>query len=260
MAAAFDQFSPAALPANVLALPAVAPAMWLGHADRDRRPGAAAAGRAAQLARLALPRLHRAGRALAGRPDWALLTVHLGSVWSVGGSVRRALDCDGAAPAPGRSAAGAMAIGRSLRPKAGGLAAVAIVAVLCWRPGPSVAAAPPHPQAHLSSPRARRRPGRLDPAAIRPTATRCSSTPDRRAMGWRTGFASSGSTRLAAIVITHDQSDHAGDLGELLGSVARRSARLRAGRSAAARRRPRVPARRPTAWPRAASSTRAACA
>ena len=30
MAAAFDQFSPAALPANVLAAPAVAPAMWLG--------------------------------------------------------------------------------------------------------------------------------------------------------------------------------------------------------------------------------------
>jgi competence protein ComEC len=30
MAAEFDQFSPAALPANVLAAPAVAPAMWLG--------------------------------------------------------------------------------------------------------------------------------------------------------------------------------------------------------------------------------------
>ena len=30
MAGAFDQFSPAALPANVLAAPAVAPAMWLG--------------------------------------------------------------------------------------------------------------------------------------------------------------------------------------------------------------------------------------
>ena len=69
-----------------------------------------------------------------------------------------------------------------------------------------------------------------------------------------------GIDRLAAIVITHDQSDHAGDLGELLGSV--HVDRLVYGAAdvrgcAGPRSRP---AQRPTGSRRAASSTRAGCA
>ena len=137
MAAAFDQFSPAALPANVLAAPAVAPAMWLGHAHRDRSArlpllpvepinwlDSLCLAYIAQVAHwLAAPRL--------GAPDRAPRLRLVG-----GGSVRRALGGDGAAPAPGsrrrRGDAG------SRRPALGGLAAVAARPVaVCWRAGRS---------------------------------------------------------------------------------------------------------------------------
>jgi competence protein ComEC len=83
MAHHFDQFSPAALPANVLALPAVAPAMWLGML----------AGILGQLPMLPVEPINwldslflayiaQVAHWLA-QPDWALLTVHLSSVWSV---------------------------------------------------------------------------------------------------------------------------------------------------------------------------------
>jgi competence protein ComEC len=83
MAAAFDQFSPAALPANILAAPAVAPAMWLGMLT----------GILGQvplipvepinwLDSLCLAYIAQIAHWLA-QPDWALLTVRLASVWSV---------------------------------------------------------------------------------------------------------------------------------------------------------------------------------
>jgi competence protein ComEC len=83
MAAAFDQFSPAALPANILAAPAVAPAMWLGMLT-------GILGQAPffpvepinWLDSLCLAYIAQVAHWLAA-PDWALLTVHLGSVWSV---------------------------------------------------------------------------------------------------------------------------------------------------------------------------------
>ncbi|MGA9371781.1 MAG: ComEC/Rec2 family competence protein, partial [Solirubrobacterales bacterium] len=83
MAEAFDQLSPAALPANVLAAPAVAPAMWLGMLT----------GIAGQLPvlpveplnwldSLCLAYIAQVAHWLAA-PHWALLTVHFGSAWSV---------------------------------------------------------------------------------------------------------------------------------------------------------------------------------
>src|SRR4051794_9587162 len=83
MAEAFDQFSPAALPANVLAAPAVAPAMWFGMLT----------GIVGQLPllpvepinwldSLCLAYIAQIAHWLAA-PDWALLTAHLGSVWEV---------------------------------------------------------------------------------------------------------------------------------------------------------------------------------
>ena len=84
MAEAFDQFSPAALPGERARGARRRARDVARHAHRDRGPAAGASGRAAQLARLALPRLHRPDRPLARRrPRWALLTVHLDSPWSV---------------------------------------------------------------------------------------------------------------------------------------------------------------------------------
>ncbi len=86
MAHHFEQLSPAALPANVLALPAVAPAMWLGMLT----------GIAGQLPAipveplnwlnsLCLAYIAQVAHWLAS-PDWALLTVRLPTIWSVIGA------------------------------------------------------------------------------------------------------------------------------------------------------------------------------
>ena len=102
MAEAFDQLSPAALPANVLAAPAVAPAMWLGML----------AGIAGQLPllpvepinwvdSLCLAYIAQIAHWLA-KPRWALLTVHLGSLWSVAVAYAALLGGDGAAAALAR--------------------------------------------------------------------------------------------------------------------------------------------------------------
>jgi competence protein ComEC len=83
MAHHFEQFSPVALPANVLALPAVAPAMWLGMLS-------GIVGQAPVipveplnwLNSLCLAYIAQVAHWLAS-PDWALVTVQLPSIWSV---------------------------------------------------------------------------------------------------------------------------------------------------------------------------------
>src|SRR4029077_11884778 len=86
MASAFEQFSPSALPANVLAAPAVAPAMWLGMLT-------GIVGQAPLLPvepinwldSLCLAYIAQIAHWLAS-PSWASLTVHLGSIWSAAGA------------------------------------------------------------------------------------------------------------------------------------------------------------------------------
>ena len=60
----FETLSTTTLVANLLAMPAVAPAMWLGMPMRRRRPGPRLAGRGAELAQRSSARLHRPGRRL----------------------------------------------------------------------------------------------------------------------------------------------------------------------------------------------------
>ena len=216
MASAFDQFSPAALPANVLAAPAVAPAMWLGMLT-------GIAGQAPFLPveplnwldSLCLAYIAQVAHWLAA-PDWALLTVHLGSVWSVaaayaglllamelllrwmpgrlvprpdGRSLRRMIagppwSCSSVWRCGGHSASGARP------PSAGGL----VVRVLDVGQGDSIL---------------------LQPADSNPILVDTGPPGD----GVKADLASWASAGWPRIVITHDQSDHAGDLAELLGSV-----------------------------------------
>jgi competence protein ComEC len=231
MAHHFDQFSPAALPANVLALPAVAPAMWLGMLS----------GILGQLPlipvepinwldSLFLAYIAQVAHWLA-QPDWALLTVHLPSVWWV-------------AAAYGLLLAGIELLVRWLqRPPRGGrrrprrrpknvlpsearqppraalaLPAVVLlltVGVLLWWPvgGDPAAKANGLVVRVLDV-------GQGDSILLQP--------PDGDSVLVDTGppgggvedrLRELGVDHLEAIVISHDQSDHAGELGELLGAV-----------------------------------------
>jgi competence protein ComEC len=211
MAVAFDQFSPAALPANVLAAPAVAPAMWLGMLT----------GILGQLPLLPVEPLNwldslclayiaQVAHWLAA-PDWALLTVHLGSIWSVAFAYaavlagmelllrwvqRLALPRWNARPVAVLAIAVALIAAWQLAPgdSAARPADELVVRVLDVGQGDSILLQPPH----------------SDPVLVD------AGPPDD---GVEDRLRELGIDRLAAVVITHDQSDHAGDLGELLGSV-----------------------------------------
>ncbi|HEY6638125.1 MAG TPA: ComEC/Rec2 family competence protein [Solirubrobacterales bacterium] len=214
MASAFDQFSPAALPANILAAPAVAPAMWLGMLT----------GIAGQLPLLPVEPLNwldslclayiaQVAHWLAA-PDWALLTVHLGSVSSVAAAfavlliamevvLRRLGRFTGLGRARGPlaclAAVAALSVGSAVLWPFGGRAPQApaddfVVRVLDVGQGDSILLQPPD----------------ADPILID------TGPPDD---GVEDRLRQLGIQELAAIVITHDQSDHAGDLGELLESL-----------------------------------------
>jgi competence protein ComEC len=216
MASAFDQFSPAALPANVLAAPAVAPAMWLGMLT----------GIAGQLPLLPVEPLNwldslclayiaQVAHWLAA-PDWALLTVHLGSVWSVAAACAVLLI---AMEAFLRWIPDRLARPRerpSLRRMATRPAAILIVLLAVWWPFGSGAAShsPPGLAVRVLDV------GQGDSILLQPPGADpvlVDTGPPDDGIGDR--LRQLGIGRLAAIVITHDQSDHAGELGELLQSL-----------------------------------------
>jgi competence protein ComEC len=239
MAAAFDQFSPAALPANVLAAPAVAPAMWLGMLTGilGQLP-AIPVEPLNWLDSLCLAYTAQIAHWLAA-PDWALLAVHLGSIWSVVGTYAAlllgmeillrwlALRRDGEASGflsgiPGRPAvvlaiALALLVAWQLRPKAQPATATEdlVVRVFDVGQGDSILLQPPGAEPVLVD-----------------TGPPGDDVENR--------LRELGIDRLGAIVISHDQSDHAGELGELLQSIrvdrvvyGRSDARLRAAALAA---------------------------
>jgi competence protein ComEC len=218
MAAAFDQFSPAALPANLLALPAVPPAMWLGMLT----------GILGQLplipveplnwlGSLCLAYVAQVAHSLAA-PDWALLTVHLGSVWSViAAYLGLLIAMEGALRWLQRRRELAGMPGWRGLPRLAGPAAVVVLAIVllaAWPGGSKPARASSslvvrvldvgQGDAILLAP-----PG-SDPVLV-DTGPPGDGVEDR--------LGELGVDRLAAIVITHDQSDHSGDLGELLQSA-----------------------------------------
>ena len=220
MAHHFESLSLASLPANLLALPAVAPAMWLGML-------AAAVGQVPGIPveplnwlNSACSRLHRAGRPLA----------RLAGVGAAGAGPRRA--------APGRrrvlgltalieaslgaASGGADWASTLVRGTAAGRTAPALDSAI--RSAAAVAVAALVPLALLATPALVRRSrtarvGRnrcvvrvldvgqgdailLDPPAARP----CSSTPARPARAIAGRLRDLGVRALAAVVVTHDQS------------------------------------------------------
>jgi competence protein ComEC len=221
MASAFDQFSPAALPANVLAAPAVAPAMWLGMLT-------GIAGQAPFLPveplnwldSLCLAYIAQIAHWLAA-PDWALLTVHLGSVWSVAAAyaalvlameflLRRLQARTGLMRIGGRAA-----LIRLARGPAVGL--VALAAFMIWWPF-GTSASRPAAVAHLMVRVLDVGQGDsilLDPPDDDPVLVDTGPPGD----GVEKRLRELGVDRLSALVITHDQSDHAGDLAALLDTV-----------------------------------------
>jgi competence protein ComEC len=213
MAASFDQFSPAALPANVLAAPAVAPAMWLGMLT----------GILGQLPvipvepinwldSLCLAYIAQIAHWLAA-PDWALLTVHLRSVWTVIAAYLALL----------------MAMELILQWLAAqrgswdfaGWPAVVVAVVLAlllvaWQPRPSEKPAEPTGGLVVRVLDV----GQGDSILLQPPggeAVLVDTGPPGDGVEDR--LRDLGISHLAAIVISHDQSDHSGDLGDLLESI-----------------------------------------
>jgi competence protein ComEC len=220
MAHHFEQFSPAALPANVLALPAVAPAMWLGML----------AGIAGQLPMipvellnwldsLCLAYIAQIAHWLA-EPDWALLTVHLGSVWSVACAYAGLLGAMELLLRWLRARGGLALLRRDRRMR--GAPAVVLLGLLAGLiaamelPRPHAAPAPPASDLVVRVLDVGQGDSiLLDPPDGEPILVDTGPPGD----GVEDRLRDLGIRSLAAIVITHDQSDHAGDLGELLASV-----------------------------------------
>jgi competence protein ComEC len=231
MAEAFDQFSPAALPANVLATPAVAPAMWLGMVT-------AIVGQLPLvpveplnwLDSLCLAYIAQIAHWLAA-PDWALLTVHLRSVWSVAVayavllvamelllrwlSLRRACRPFASETRSLRSRKHSCEV--SSAKVAGPAAAVATLLVLLvvWPFGASGSARVPTTDLIVRVLDVGQGDSiLLDPPDADPVLVDTGPAGD----GVEDKIRELGIDSLAAIVISHDQSDHAGDLGALLDS------------------------------------------
>jgi competence protein ComEC len=207
----FGELSTTTLVANLLALPAVAPAMWLGML-------AAAAG---QVPGLPLDPLNEVNALLlayiaqvaswCGQPGWALLEVRLG----FGGMIVAYLAI----------VLAAVLIPRLVRrrrialPKVSLLPAAAVfiaLALLLTGPGGGRVGATPTSGLRVSFLDV----GQGDAILLQP-ARAAPILVDGGPAGARLAekLAAAGVERLGAVVVTHDQSDHAGGVGELLGRV-----------------------------------------
>jgi competence protein ComEC len=214
MAEAFEQFSPAALPANVLAAPAVAPAMWLGMlAGILGQLPVAPVEPINWLNSLCLAYIAQVAHWLA-QPDWALLTVHLGSIWAVIGAYA------------------ALVLGmelflrwlghrKELQGQPAGLPAAVALAVLliaiaaAWPLGSSDAAPPSAGLVVRVLDVGQGDSILLQPPGAEPVLVDTGPPGD----GVEDRLRELGIDSLAALVISHDQSDHAGGLVGLLQSV-----------------------------------------
>jgi competence protein ComEC len=205
----FGELSTTTLVANLLALPAVAPAMWLGMltAAAGQVPGfpveafnslnALLLGYVAQVA------------AWCGRPSWASLEVRLGaigliasylSLLAAAGLVAWLVQRRGSVP---------------IRPRLPVLAISALLAALVWTWVPDGARAPGPPPAGLRV--SVLDVGQGDAILLQPAGGAAvlvdAGPPGADLVG---KLRAAGIERLGAVVVSHDQSDHAGGLGELL--------------------------------------------
>ena len=225
----FETLSTTTLLANLLAMPAVAPAMWLGMVERRRLPGPRPAGRGARTASTPCcsptsPRSPpgaggRAGRRSTSGSAPAGLARLLSRRWRRGrvaaapGRRRRLL-------ARGGRAAGRRPARQARRRRRSAVAAGARRS-RAWRPGAALVLA-----------RRRRRRGRpgsglrvevLDVGQGDAILLQPADAPAVLVDGGPPGddlvakLEEAGVERLGAAVVTHDQSDHVGGVEELLG-------------------------------------------
>lgn len=213
----FETLSTTTLAANLLAMPAVAPAMWLGMASAglSQLPGAPVEvlnwvdalllGYIAQVA------------AWCGRPGWAEVTVRLGGAGLAASYLALALVVLLArwlgrwrAPRDTRPLAWPVGARWALA------VAAAVATLLLWHGGASNPGGPPAHGLRVAVLDV----GQGDAILLQPSAA-----PAVLVDGGPPGdgiaaeLRSLGVERLAAVVVTHDQSDHAGGVGEVLGDL-----------------------------------------
>ena len=215
----FEAVSTMTLVANLLALPAVAPAMWLGMAS-------AAAGQVPgfpveALNALSAPFLAYIAQVAAwcGRPRWAYLHLHLGpgglvasyaaiaAVAVVVAAMRSSRCVRGLARTPGRTASAFRA----------GVALAVLVAIALLLFGAGAGASPPLDSGLRVSVLDV---GQGDAILLQPRgapAVLVDGGPPGDELAAK--LRGAGVERLGAAVITHDQSDHAGGIRELLGAM-----------------------------------------
>lgn len=217
----FEAVSTTTLFANLLALPAVAPAMWLGMltAAAGQVPGlpveALGAVNALLLAYVAQV------AAWCGRPSWAYLHVHLG----LGSLIASYVVLAGAAVSVirigDRRRVARARRGGATRRRGGwrpGLAAAFLLAAfVLFRPGVGADAAPsPPPGLRVSVLDI----GQGDAILLQPrNAPALLVDGGPPGAGLAAKLRDAGVERLGAVVVTHDQSDHAGGVLELLGEM-----------------------------------------
>jgi competence protein ComEC len=222
----FEAISTLTLVANLLALPAVAPAMWLGMlaAAAGQVPGLPVAALNA-VDSLLLAYIAQVA-AWCGRPSWAYLHVRLGAAGLVGsyasiaaasvlamriGQRRHAADEPKAAPYRPKSPRR-----RRLR-AAGAVLAFGLLSLgLVWGAFAPEGDATPGPPAGLRI--SVLDVGQGDAILLQPRnapAVLVDGGPPEDGLAAKLGDA--GVTRLGAAIVTHDQSDHAGGIRDLLG-------------------------------------------
>ncbi|MGZ5346679.1 MAG: ComEC/Rec2 family competence protein [Solirubrobacterales bacterium] len=235
MAHHFESLSVAALPANVIALPAVAPAMWLGML-------AAMAGQLPLvpveplnwLGSLCLAYIAQVARWF-GSPGWALLELRLEGAGRLACAYALLAALVEASLFAARRRRGLRFAGprrrrRLVVPAGAALLALALVAV-ARAPDAGPPAAPPDALAVRVLDVGQGDAILLDPPAGEPVLV--DAGPPGAGVAAR--LRELGVDRLAALVVTHDQADHAGGVPEVLASVpAGRLAQAAGGRELAA--------------------------
>ncbi len=214
IAVAFGNFSITSLPANLLALPAVAPVMWVGMLD-------AALG---QIPHFPVGALNALAGALAGyiaqvahwlgAPGWAQLDVAAPSLVAIVG-IYAGLAAAAIAVIGARLRRRALVPGPGVVIAAVTLAALLVVATASVGPSGSSTRAPVPGLRAIVLDVGQGDAILLDPRPGEPILVDGGPPGDELASKLR----AVGVSRLAAAVVTHDQSDHEGGIEELLGEV-----------------------------------------
>jgi competence protein ComEC len=213
MAHHFEAVSIAALPANLLALPAVAPVMWLGMlaAALGQLPGAPVEP-LTWLAGLLAAYVAQVAHWFS-QPGWAQVDVRLPGAVDLGGAYALLASAMGVVLAVGRRRSGLALSPARVAPLAAGIALA--LALLLLVPGTPASPAPPATGLHITILDV----GQGDAIALQPADGEpilVDGGPPGDALAEK--LRAIGVDDLAAAIVTHDQADHAGGIADLLGS------------------------------------------